>query len=224
MDTVLKRRLVGAAVIIALAVIFVPMLLESPQSGGPVKSEIKIPQKPSYNIPNRLESKVVDDIQRESSTIPTPEKPVIAADSPLINQFPSTKSDATTPTQPASAVQTEPVAKQPAKIVVETSTMPAPPVKKTKKNTAKKVPPASASTASGFVAQVGSFSQKQNAVVLADKLQASGYASFVEEVKADNGMVYRVKIGPVNARSEAESLLNNVKANEGLGGIVVAYP
>lgn len=235
MDSVLKRRLIGAAVIIALAVIFVPMLLESPDSDNPVKSEIKIPQKPSYEIPNRLESQVVEDTGKQASSLQQKETAVVTPDSALVNQFPASSTaktkqidhtDTQVPTkQNGSNEDTEkkqvkknpPQERQAPARVVETSTMPVKPVKKPS------VEPPRVDGA-GFVAQVGSFTQRQNAVVLADKLQASSYPAFVEEAATGTSMVYRVKLGPVVSREAAEKMLEKVKKNESLGGIVLSYP
>ncbi len=237
MDTVLKRRLTGAAVIIALAVIFVPMLLESPGTDNPVKSEIKIPQKPSYEIPNRLESQVVDDAGKQASSLKQQQTTVITPDSSLANQFPTASTAKTgqveqtnqqqppqqhNSNEPSDKKQPEikpTQARQPATKVVETSTKPVKPVK-----LPDKPPVLPGAGGTGFVAQIGSFTQRQNAMVLSDKLQASGYPAFVEEADTGSSMVYRVKLGPVDGRDEAEKLLQKVKKNEGLGGIVVSYP
>ncbi len=228
MDSVLKRRLIGAAVIIALAVIFVPMLFESPGPDSPVKSEIKIPQKPSYEIPNRLESKHIDENSGGQTSTQQGSPLDIKPDSPLINQFPGSSTTATKPAgQPnKQQVETTPPkpdtqGRQPPAVVVETSKMPQKPAKKPEKRPAATKP---RTDGTGFVAQIGSFTQKQNAMVLADKLQASGYPAFVEEASTGSSMVYRVKLGPVDDREAAEKLLKKARKNEGLGGIVVSYP
>ena len=50
----LKQRLVGAVVLIALAVIFLPMLLDGSGRSGHVSMEMEIPPEPAYDVPSRL--------------------------------------------------------------------------------------------------------------------------------------------------------------------------
>ncbi|MDD1612506.1 MAG: SPOR domain-containing protein [Methylococcaceae bacterium] len=61
MDQELKQRLIGAAVITALAAIFIPMLFDDPvDTSGQAVSEMTIPEPPA-NVPNGPESKLPAD-------------------------------------------------------------------------------------------------------------------------------------------------------------------
>jgi len=53
MDPVLKTRLVGASVVILLAVIFLPMILGAGGKNRPTTSEIKLSEQESFALPNR---------------------------------------------------------------------------------------------------------------------------------------------------------------------------
>ncbi|MFN2308422.1 MAG: hypothetical protein ABR553_01620 [Gammaproteobacteria bacterium] len=54
MDNLVKQRVIGAAVLVALAVIFIPMLLESPEDElGPVGSNL--PERPEAIVRERVE-------------------------------------------------------------------------------------------------------------------------------------------------------------------------
>jgi len=58
MDQELKQRLIGAAVVTALAAIFIPMLFDDPvDTSGQAVSEMTIPEAPA-NTPNAAESKL----------------------------------------------------------------------------------------------------------------------------------------------------------------------
>ncbi|MCF6264022.1 MAG: SPOR domain-containing protein [Xanthomonadales bacterium] len=52
MDKALKQRLTGAVILIALAIIFLPMLLDG-DNRQQLKSQIELPQQPVVNFPNR---------------------------------------------------------------------------------------------------------------------------------------------------------------------------
>lgn len=212
MDITLKQRLIGAAVIIALAVIFIPMLLEGPKETDPVSMKIEIPEKPVYEIPNRL---------GVAPAIPAPPAPESALKAPEVVIPEKPASSETAP--PQIAIET-PVKKE---IVIEKPVEPpvavvAPAVKPTPK-------PKSASkrvtiSDSGFVVQVGSFSQRQNAMVLSDKLEAAGFPAFVESGKNKDKTIFRVKVGPQATRSDADKLRQKILESEKLKGIIVAHP
>ena len=214
MDKTLKQRLIGAAVIIALAVIFIPMLLEGPRNDDPVTMKIDIPDKPVYEIPGRLE------------TPPTPETVII----PPTVRTPDTAGETTDvavpePVQEAAPPKAEPeVVEKPKVVEPETPVAIAPPVSKPEPVVKKPEIKPEVVSKSGFVVQVGSFSQRQNALVLSDKLEASGYPAFVESGKSNSKSIYRVKVGPKATRSGADQLRQKLLDNEKLKGIIVAHP
>ena len=75
-----------------------------------------------------------------------------------------------------------------------------------------------------WVVQVGSFSKRNNADVLTDKLRAAGYTAFVDQTSSDSESMYRVKVGPLLTRDKAETLRDKLAKGEDLRGIVVKYP
>jgi DedD protein len=69
-DKALQKKLVGAAVLIALAVIFLPMLFDGKKNDEPVSVQLKIPPKPVYDIPNRLDRQPVETVTVGEATEP----------------------------------------------------------------------------------------------------------------------------------------------------------
>ena len=53
MDIALKQRLVGATILIALAVIFLPLLLDGDNHDGQSTQPIEIPERPDVNFQTR---------------------------------------------------------------------------------------------------------------------------------------------------------------------------
>ncbi|HID81019.1 MAG TPA: sporulation protein [Chromatiales bacterium] len=209
MDKTLKQRLIGAAVIIALAVIFIPMLLEGPKESDPVSMKIDIPEKPVYEIPNRLGT---------APAIPTPPTPEPALKAPevVIPEKPANSSETASPSMPVEKpVKKEAVTEKP----VEPPVAAVAPATKTKP-VRKRV----RISDSGFVVQVGSFSQRQNAMVLSDKLEAAGFPAFVESGKSKDKTIFRVKVGPQPTRADADKLRQKLLETEKLKGIIVAHP
>jgi len=77
---------------------------------------------------------------------------------------------------------------------------------------------------SAWIVQLGSFTEEDNAQSLNKKLRAAGYRSFVEPLKRDGEISFRVRVGPEIKRSEADMLLKKLNEKMQLDGIVVSYP
>ncbi|MCC5866085.1 MAG: SPOR domain-containing protein [Wenzhouxiangella sp.] len=75
-----------------------------------------------------------------------------------------------------------------------------------------------------YAAQVGSFASRSNAVRLRDQIQSHDLPGFLHEDQAGSRTIWRVRIGPVGSRSEAEALLAQVADRMGLEGLVVSHP
>ena len=209
MDQMLKQRLIGAIVIISLAVIFVPMILEGPEDElSPRTHDMPPPPTIDYQAevdlpvpvesPEPAESPAATVTEQEVSAIPEPSSPqpeavTSQAEAPV--KQPEPVESATTP-KPAVVKQSPP--KAPAK----TAAMPA-------------------ITPGAWVLQVGSFSQQANATSLRDRLKKSGYQASMQDVKGADGHVYRVLIGPVNDRQAAEKLRDKLAREQKLAAMVL---
>jgi cell division septation protein DedD len=75
-----------------------------------------------------------------------------------------------------------------------------------------------------WIVQLGSFSQRKNAESLQDKLRDDGHKAFVEAAGIAAGQVYRVRIGPLENRVQAESLVSQLKKNKDYRPIIMGYP
>jgi len=84
-------------------------------------------------------------------------------------------------------------------------------------------PPAAAQaeTAERWAVQLGSFSSRENAELLVRRLQASGVAAHMTQVKDAHGLSFRVRAGPVNGRPAALDLRNRLAKSPDLRGILV---
>lgn len=192
----MKQRLVGAVVLVSLAVIFIPMLLDGGEEGGMPLFGTNIPDKPDY--------------QFEPLDIPLEPVPRIPAERPQLVERPEPQAgtQAETSTQPAeSPAPIEPPAAE--KPVAKPAPEPA--------------PVAQSSQGDAWVVQVGSFSSSDNALGLRDRLRGAGFVAFVEKVKSEDQTVYRVRIGPELKREEADAQLLRLQQKLKLEGIVMGY-
>lgn len=196
----LKKRLVGAFVLIGFGVIILPALLggEGPQFG-----EEGAPVTP------RLESKVfVSKITPIGGETPQPihgtvqttkPEPIAEAATPV----PATVSPANTGNSGKSIAKTEPAARQKLK---------------------PKSKPAANSNEPGWVVRIGTFAKQDNVERVVKRLQQAGFEPSTTNVKTDRGSVTRVWIGPYSKRVEAARMRTRVRQVTGGEGYIAAYP
>jgi DedD protein len=192
----LKQRIVGAIVLVALGVIFIPMILNRDDSNSGI-SGTNIPVKP-----RELE---------QLATQTTPALPAAPAQPAETRQL----VDKDTPPLPKA---TEPLAQEPAP-VAKPQAAPA----TTKDNNPPK--PSESAKARGYVVQIASFTDRNKALQLRNRLRKAKYTCFVESITGKHGTLYRVRVGPVIKREEADSLQAKIAKQLKLKGtLVMAYP
>lgn len=194
MDPALKQRLVGAGVLVALAVIFLPMLVQGPApDSGVADVPLTVPNAPEGGFESRDLPLVAPGA--------TPEGGALGAPSPQAQPLPQ------------AAVVEEPVAEAP------TSTPATAPALATETPVAQPPPPAAAppkpaatgksypaAVASGdYVVSFGSFSTLAAANAAVASLHAAQLPGFRESVQVDGKAMHRVRIGPFASRADAEA-------------------
>jgi cell division septation protein DedD len=75
--------------------------------------------------------------------------------------------------------------------------------------------PTSTRPAAGFAVQVGAFSEKGTAQALADSLRAHGYPVYLSPTEGDPAS-WRVRVGPLGTRPEAEKAARRLETAEKL--------
>lgn len=249
MDNVVKQRVIGAVVLVALAVIFVPMLLDDSEEGlGPVGGNL--PDQPEQIVHDRIEPLTLPEPPAETEPAqvvldqPATDATATAPQSVPATAAPTTGTPEETVTAPQPAVPVPvvpapapaPVAAPPASAstaapVVAAQPTPAPAV------TAPVAPPvvhkpapvatptpASAKALSGWVVQLVATANKTKALGLQEKLRALGYTAFVEEIKTPQGTLFRVRVGPELERGNAENVRNRLEQQMQIKGMVTRYP
>lgn len=218
MDDALRQRLVGAAVIIALLVIFLPMLLDSPQDSGKTQElDLSIPPRAEPGMETRRlpldpamtappvasDSRPADSVSplpADSGTSTPPPRPTPAASVPPAASAPAPAAPApapvATPTPPASAPSAPPTP-VPAPRPTPAAATPAP-------SPATAAPTPSAS--GRFLAQFGSYAERNNADTLVRDLAKVGIAADIETLSGGGGRsLHRVRSKPYASRAEAEA-------------------
>ena len=213
MDQKLKQRLLGTAVIVSLAVIFLPMLFTE---------EIEKTDEQQWAIPDAPK-------QFENNILPLPTEPLEIEASP---GEPEATTSPKTGTSTPELRETAPEPDKPAQ--PQSQATPAEPAvtagpKANAEKREKATPAQTKSTTekkpmlSAWVIQVGSFSRKKNALAFRDKLRAAGFTAFIEPRSAQSGTMYRVRVGPELDKKRAADKLAQLKKQFKLRGIIVPH-
>ena len=254
MEERLKERLVGATVLVLLAVVFVPMLLDVPQEEREGPPANPIPERPrggfttktiSLGEPEtpRLDAAIEREHRRHAQEVSAAprdsvETPATASASTTRDETSSASAaqeSATAAQESASAAQESVAAAQEsASAAQESASAAQEPVAATQESAAAPQESAAAPQESaaetagtapdGWAVQLGSFSVPKNALALRDRLRAKGYTAFIESGFTATGGVSRVFVGPVLDRGRAESSMAKLRREMQLEGIVVRYP
>lgn len=227
-----RRRLIGAVAMVLAAVIILPMVLDAERE--PLPDDVAI-QIPSRNTPFQQDLVAVAPPGDTAAGAQSPSDAAAPSPSPAAPpveatpdpRLPASLSTITpvTPSTPAPREETQPPPKprEPARPAPEPP--PPAPARSTPPNAAaaqkeaeaaralallqgKTSPapaPAPRADSSRFAVQVVAVRSREGADALLNQLRGAGLAAYIETIKTPDGQVHRVRLGPYNSRSQAES-------------------
>jgi DedD protein len=201
MEVRVRERLIGALVLVALVVLFVPAILK-----GRGQAPVEPPSQPT----RRVEVPI-------ARNAPPPEEQVLVPE-PALPDNASPEPAGTPPRQPEPQPEREPRARAP-------EPAPAPPPKPRTEAS----PAASAATApraaasSAWAVQLGAFSNRSKAEQLVAELKKRRYAAFLLEYRASGQVLYRVRVGPEQDRAMAQEIAARL-AKDGFQPVVARHP
>jgi DedD protein len=237
MEPALKTRLIGAAVLVAIAVIVVPMFFPgAPPGGGKEQTlSLDIPKAPDGQMQSRTLS-VAPPATAASSPTPVQQDSVATVNArSTVPQDVHPENDTTAPAQaapstaaPAAAPQAQPqqtAAPTPAKAAAAAPASPAPkpaaPAQPAPKPASKPAPkpetPVSsapgAAARGSYAISLGAYGNRHNASRLMGRVKALGYPVEVSAVSIGGKPAAKVVAGPFASRAAAESARLKIKAS-----------
>ncbi|MDG1024372.1 MAG: SPOR domain-containing protein [Gammaproteobacteria bacterium] len=191
-----KQRIVGTVVLLALALIFLPIIFDGQGSyEAPVTS--RIPDIPIISIlPEPVQSRpvIVNDTQ--------PIEPAIAATVNLVEEVVSEIEEAAVIEEAAAEVE-----------ITESQAI-----------FSREVPALSdAGLPQGWSVRLGSFSDAENASNLLVRLQEAGYKAYTRDISSDQGSLTGVFVGPWLDRGQVNEYQRKLQEEFSLAGLVVRY-
>jgi len=195
MNQALKQRLVGAVVLLALGIIFLPGILRENQQ-APVNRQTLVPQSPDYQ---RLE---FENPERPDNIEPAPD--------------PETMFLPPSEQAPQDALEAVDIQPEPDQAALEEPQEPE--VQNEPETGKQEAPPQGA-----WVVQVASFRSAERASELRDKLQNQGYRAYIRSANTDSGSVNRVFIGPKIDKEAAQEVKRAVDEAFQLNTLVLRF-
>lgn len=199
METALKQRLLGAAVLIALAVIFLPMIFSGKAPDvEPNRVSLDIPPPPGEELRTRVYDLTQDGMASSASIAATepgemplvsPGSEVAEADAPAELIEPPVASPHEAEPRPE---QPEPPASEPEPAEVKPPAKPADGA-------------ADAGLAGGFAVSLGVYAKQANADEMLARAKALGFKAYSERTKVDGKAAVGVRVGPFAGRAAAEA-------------------
>jgi DedD protein len=217
MDQGLKERLVGAAVLVAIAVWLIPWVLDGPENPvetGPASLQLPASQEP---VPMRTQTLKLGEppaaAQPADTTTEKTEAPaetVVAAATPE----PAAAASVSAPPPAAPTAAVSPPA--------ATTQAPKPANTEIPRKPAATPPTAAASPSKGdWTVQLGVFGDENNARRLVERASTFGYKAGLTPYKVNGKTMYRVRVGAYGSKGQAEATASALSAH-GITGKVVA--
>ncbi|EJM77514.1 SPOR domain-containing protein [Pseudomonas sp. GM55] len=217
LDKAYKQRMVGALVLVALAVIFLPMLFSRQDEQRQVTVE----------APSAPQAPVMPQVQVEPVAVPEPQalpQEPVPSDDEIAQQESAVPAAPVAPAPaPASAAAAKPVAPPPAPVpalAAKPATAPAQPITAApgKPDTTQSRVDANGLSVSWSV-QLASLANRESAEKLQKTLRSQGYNAYIRTADGKN----RVFVGPLIERAEADRLRDLLNRQQNLKGFVVRF-
>ena len=183
MDPQLKQRVVGAAVLVAVGVVFIPIFLNDASDDYEQSLPEGIGMAPPEDFSSRvvpLDDELMDQVERAMDA--TPQE--------LANPqgWGSAPAESSGPDEAQTTVA------------------------------------ATRTGVTAWVVQVGSFSSEENAKALVKRLKQGGYTAFIEQLRNEADLAYRVRVGPELNKISADNIRDALAKDIEIDGIVMRYP
>ena len=249
MEERLKQRLVGAVVLVSLAVVFVPILFDLPRESNEATSETGIsgiPERPqersgssvSVTLDLPRTQRVDAEVERERNLGPSTregeDRSTASKDTAAASGSAGTGASASvsgaSDTEAGGVTSTSSGAATTAKVPGDSRSKT--PASRPEASTTTREPDdgagneqvAAARAAGGWMIQLGSFRKSENALALRKRLQTRGYPAFIKAGTSAQGAVSRVFVGPIPDRQQAKTSAAKLRREMALEGIVVPSP
>lgn len=198
MSSAFQNRLVGTIIVVALAVIFLPDLLDG-EKGQSQTEFVSVPEAPEQAPLVSPQTFPSDDVAQAAS------RPLEVIDEQVVDDV---------------SIEAESNNEPPVETTEVAVTQQAPTL--AEQTQIERTPEAELANA-GWVIQLGSFRHQKNVRELLDKLENAGYRAFSRPVNTSAGRLTKVFVGPDLERDNLQNALPHLKELTGLSGKITQF-
>ncbi len=219
MNTILKQRLIGALILLALGVVFWPIIFVEPgDQAGPAPAPIPAPpgvdttpiaapDTGAIRITEQAAAQREAEAEEAAALAAMPEEPDVASEP--ADDTPEQAVSAEDDPAPVVAAEPEPVpVPEPQRPRTEAPAKP--------QIDAEGVPVA-------WILQVASVSTREKANALRDTLLADDHKAYVKQIRSGDRTLYRVYIGPKFEKAQLERVKPSIDSAHGVSSLIVRY-
>jgi DedD protein len=218
-NTILKQRLIGALILVALGVVFWPIIFVEPgDQAGPAPAPIPTP--PGVDTTpiaapdtGTIRTTELAAAQRE---VEAEEAAALAAmpEEPLVASEPAEDT-----TEQTVASEDEPSAVA----AVEARPVPVPEPQRPRTEAPAKPEIDAEGVPVAWILQVASVSTRDKANALRDTLLADDHKAYVKQIRSGDRTLYRVYIGPKFEKAQLERVKPSIDSAHGVSSLIVRY-
>jgi DedD protein len=219
------NRLVGTSIVVIAAIVFIPNILDGEKVH--YKEGFKaIPERPEFKTIDLQDSindqvAIAEPLKQDKIEDISPDDDILEQDDTIAQSDYASEEKIVEASAIPSAIETEVVEPQVAKVKEET---------KVSEQVVKVAPKPIATRKSdenltdmAYVVQLGSFSHAANVKALQAKLTSKGFNTFTKPIKTPNGTLTKVFVGPSLDKTELEKQLPELKKLTKLNGKITQY-
>ena len=222
MNTILKQRLIGALILVALGVVFWPIIFVEPgdqagQASAPMPAPPRVdttpipaPDTSAINITERASA------QREADAEETAALAALDGDTDA-----GSRSDTDTVDDSALVVSVDEPDPAEEEDVVAVVPVPEPQRPRTEAPAKPEIDAEGVPVA--WILQVASVSTREKANTLRDTLLAADHKAYVKQIRSGDRTLYRVYIGPKFEKAQLERIKPSVDSTHGVTSLIVRY-
>ena len=212
-----RQRIVGTLVLVVAALVLLPIIFDGDGSyQPPVQTQIP-PTPPQPQVDREFPQRPVITADTEAIRIlPESTEPVVEAPEVTADDLPlASVADDRPPVPPEPQPEPQP-APEPA---------PAPPTAPSVAAEPPAVPPAldPAGLPQAWSVRLGAFASTSNATNLVARLQEAGHRAYTRQVDSSQGVLTAVFVGPLVDRAAAQQMMENMRQEFQLNGLIVRY-
>ncbi len=217
MNDILKQRLVGALILVALGVIFWPIIFVEPQSDGNIEN-LRIPPRPDVDTTPIAAPDASGLRGSPDASLDAPEDSEPLADDDLGWSEPPAV--AATPATESSGVEE---AREAVSEEADAGRAPPPEPGETRQEAPEQPALDAQGVPIAWMLQVASVSSQDKAEALRQRLEAMGEKAWVDPVSVGGRTMYRVNVGPKFERARLDALRPEVDTEFGVKSLVRRY-